>query len=200
MVDSTLIAFQRFGLGAKPGGATRITNGLAALKAEIATPKIADIGVSGLLTYEKACSDSQRSFDRAEKIRQSEVNARIDKQMKVEIGFVERLVIFWANHFSMTINKSETVRGTRGQWERDVVRANVLGKFGTMLSRTFEHPAMIGYLDNEDSIGPNSPIGIQWEVGLNENLARETMELHTLGSGGGYTETDVTAFAKILTG
>jgi uncharacterized protein (DUF1800 family) len=200
MVDSTLIAFQRFGLGAKPGGATRVTNGLAALKAEIATPKITDIGVSGLLTYEKACSDSQRGFDRAEKIRQAEVNARIDKQMKVEIGFVERLVMFWANHFSMTVNKSETVRGTRGQWERDVVRKNVLGKFGAMLLGTFQHPAMIGYLDNEDSIGPNSPIGIDWQVGLNENLARETMELHTLGSGGGYTETDVTAFAKILTG
>ena len=128
------------------------------------------------------------------------MSARIDKQMQVQIGFVERLVMFWSNHFSMTVNKVEAVRGTFGQWERDVIRKNVLGKFHDMLRETYNHPAMIAYLDNDNSIGPNSQRGIEWGVGLNENLARELMELHTVGSGGGYTEADVTAMAKILTG
>ena len=108
--------------------------------------------------------------------------------------------MFWSNHFSMTVNKIETVRGTFGQWERDVIRKNVLGKFRNMLRETYNHPAMIAYLDNDNSIGPNSRRGQDWGVGLNENLARELMELHTVGSGGGYTEADVTALAKILTG
>jgi uncharacterized protein (DUF1800 family) len=76
----------------------------------------------------------------------------------------------------------------------------VLGRFVNMLRGTIAHPAIVSFLDNEDSIGPNSPIGIDWGAGFNENLAREIMELHTLGSGGGYTEVDVTALAKILTG
>ncbi len=133
-------------------------------------------------------------------MRRREIDARIDKQMRVEIGFVERLVIFWSNHFSMTVNKADSVRGTIGQLERDVIRKHVLGNFSDMLLGVMKHPAMIAYLDNANSIGPNSPIGLEWGVGFNENLAREVLELHTVGSGGGYTEADVTAFAKILTG
>ena len=118
----------------------------------------------------------------------------------MEVGFVERLVIFWNNHFSMSINKADAVRGMMGQLERDVIRKNVLGKFSNMLLGVMKHPAMLAFLDNADSIGPDSPIGKSWHVGFNENLAREAMELHTIGSGGGYTEDDVTAFARILTG
>ncbi len=129
-----------------------------------------------------------------------EIDARIDKHMSVPIGFVERLVIFWSNHFSMTVHKSDAVRGLIGQLERDVIRKNVLGKFSDMLVGVMRHPAMLSYLDNVNSIGPNSPAGKSWGVGFNENLAREAMELHTVGSGGGYTEDDVTAFARILTG
>jgi uncharacterized protein (DUF1800 family) len=69
-----------------------------------------------------------------------------------------------------------------------------------MLRGTIEHPAMLAYLDNESSIGPNSTAGKNWGAGYNENLAREILELHTVGSGGGYSEADVTAFAKMLTG
>jgi uncharacterized protein (DUF1800 family) len=199
--QNALIAFQRFGLGAKPGGLAHLGNDArGALRAEIATPRIALIDRPTLPGYGKACAESQMGFERANALREMEITARIDKQMSVEIGFVERLVVFWANHFSMTVNKTETVRGTIGQWERDVIRRNVLGRFANMLRGTFQHPAMLAYLDNVDSIGPNSPIGKEWGAGFNENLARETMELHTLGSGGGYTEADVTAFAKILTG
>ena len=196
-----LIAFQRFGLGAKPGGPARIGDDpKAALRAEVEKANIAIITNSNLLSYAEACREAQYDFERSEAVRNAEMSARINKQMSVEIGFVERLVMFWANHFSMTVNKNDTIRGVIGQWERDVIRRHVLGKFVDMLRGTLEHPAMISYLDNEDSIGPNSPTGIDWGVGYNENLAREVLELHTLGSGGGYTEADVTAFAKILTG
>jgi uncharacterized protein (DUF1800 family) len=199
--QKALIAFQRFGLGAKPGGPARIgSDAQAAIRAEVETVNIAAIDDPALPTYAKACFESQIDFERAEAVRQAEMNARIDKQMSVEIGFVERLVEFWTNHFSMTVNKAEAVRGTIGQWERDVVRRHVLGRFTNMLHGTIMHPAMLAYLDNEDSIGPNSLIGKQWGAGYNENLAREVMELHTLGSGGGYSEADVTALAKILTG
>jgi uncharacterized protein (DUF1800 family) len=109
-------------------------------------------------------------------------------------------VIFWSNHFSMSVDKGDTVRGTIGQWERDVIRRNVLGRFRDMLQATIRHPAMLAYLDNDSSLGPNSPIGQEWGAGFNENLAREILELHTVGSGGGYREVDVTAFAKMLTG
>ena len=196
-----LIAFQRFGLGAKPGGPGRIGGDpKAAVRDEVKTAGIAKINNSALPSYAKACFESQMGYARAEAVRRAELAARVDKHMSVEIGFVERLVVFWANHFSMTVNKTGAVRGTIGQWERDVVRANVLGRFADMLHGTIAHPAMIAYLDNVESIGPNSPSGQQQGVGFNENLARELLELHTLGSGGGYSEKDVIAFAKILTG
>jgi uncharacterized protein (DUF1800 family) len=196
-----MVAFQRFGLGMKPGGLTSIgASPRAALHAEVNRLGVACIKNTNLLSYAKACAASQAPFDEVEPIRQAEMNARVDKQMSVEIGFVERLVIFWSNHFSMSVNKNETVHGTLGQWERDVVRRHVLGRFVDMLRCTTRHPAMIAYLDNDSSIGPNSPIGQSWGVGLNENLAREILELHTVGSGSGYTETDVNTFAKMLTG
>jgi len=197
--QQTLIAFQRFGLGAKPGGPAAIgADAKAAVRAELDIPNIALITDPTLPGYGKACSDAQSG--KAEDWRWKELAARFDKHMAVQIGFVERLVMFWTNHFAMSVNKDDEVRGTLGQWERDVVRANVLGKFSRMLQGTIAHPAMITYLDNQDSIGPNSPVGLEWGVGFNENLAREILELHTLGSQGGYTEGDVTALAKILTG
>jgi uncharacterized protein (DUF1800 family) len=175
-------------------------NPRAALRAEIDTPNVARITTPNLPSYAEACHESQYDFYRAEAVRRVEMSARVNKQMSVEIGFVERLVMFWTNHFAMTVKKGDTVIGTIGQWERDVVRRHVLGRFGDMLRGTVQHPAMIAYLDNDDSMGPNSPTGLSWGEGFNENLAREILELHTVGSRGGYTEADVTAFSKILTG
>jgi uncharacterized protein (DUF1800 family) len=197
--QQALIAFQRFGLGAKPGGPANIGDDpKAAVRAELETPDIALITDPALPSYGRACSDSQKG--RAEDWRQQELAARVDKHMSVPIGFVERLVIFWSNHFSMTVNKDDAIRGTMGQWERDVIRRNVLGRFEKMLHDTIAHPAMIAYLDNADSVGPKSPFGEGTGWGLNENLAREILELHTVGTEGGYTELDVTALAKIITG
>ncbi|BBE74798.1 DUF1800 domain-containing protein [Oharaeibacter diazotrophicus] len=195
------IALQRFGLGAKPGGFSKIAGDpIAAVKAELDNPDIASITDTRLQSYATVCRLSQLGFDKAEKIRSVELEARMRKHLGPVVGFVERLVLFWSNHFSMSINKSETVRGTLGHFERAVVRRNVLGNFQTMLKAAIQHPAMIDYLDNDDSIGPNSIDGKNWNAGLNENLAREIMELHTLGSGAGYDETDVTQLAKIITG
>ena len=195
------VALQRFGLGPKPGLLEKIGDDpLAALKAELDEPDIALIDDASLPSYKLACRLSQRDFGKAEEIRQVELKARVVQHLRAGIGFVERLVLFWSNHFSMSINKDQTIRGLYGQLERDVIRRNVLGKFSTMHRGVMQHPAMLRYLDNEESFGPNSPTGIAWGRGFNENLARELMELHTLGSGAGYSETDVSAMAKIISG
>ena len=106
-----------------------------------------------------------------------EAKARIDAALDAEIGFVERLVWFWSNHFC--VNADKTVMA--GGYEREAIRPHVLGRFGDMLLAAEGHPAMLLYLDNAQSIGPNSVAGINRDKGLNENLAREILELHTLG-------------------
>jgi uncharacterized protein (DUF1800 family) len=195
------IALNRFGLGAKPGAIGRIrANAKAAILAELDTPDIALINRPDLPTYEEACRAVHRDFVTEEGIKERELTARILKHLQPEIGFVERLVLFFSNHFSMSVNKDDAIRATIGQLEREVIRKHVLGSFKAMLIGVMRHPAMLAYLDNDDSIGPNSVIGKSWGVGLNQNLAREILELHTLGVGGGYTENDVDGLASALTG
>src|SRR5687767_180301 len=132
--QKALIAFNRFGLGAKPGGPEDLgANPKGKLIGELNRAGIAAISASNLPTYVEACRTSQLGFEQAAMIGRREMSARSDKQMQVQIGFVERLVMFWSNHFSMTVWMVEAVRGTFGQWERDVIRKNVLGKFHDML-------------------------------------------------------------------
>src|SRR5208282_594196 len=86
-------------------------------------------------------------------------------------------------------------------FEREAIRPNVFGRFADMVRAVEQHPAMLEYLDNQLSVGPNSRFGRNHpQRGLNENLGREIMELHTFGVGSGYTQTDVTTLAKIITG
>jgi len=127
----------------------------------------------------------------------AEAKARIDAGLNAEIGFVERLVWFWSNHFCVSVDK---ITSMGGAYEREAIRPHVLGRFGDLLQAADGHPAMLFYLDNWNSIGPNSVAGINRTRGLNENLAREILELHTLGVRSGYTQADVTAFANVLTG
>jgi uncharacterized protein (DUF1800 family) len=87
-----------------------------------------------------------------------------------------------------------------GSFEREAIRPHVLGGFGDMLKAVEQHPAMLFFLDNQQSLGPDSRAGQNRKRGLNENLAREIMELHTLGVGGGYSQGDVTSLAHITTG
>ena len=126
-----------------------------------------------------------------------EAKARIDAAVGAEIGFVERLVWFWSNHFCISADK---VANMAGGYEREAIRPHVLGRFADMLLAAESHPAMLFYLDNSSSIGPNSIAGINRSRGLNENLAREILELHTLGVRSGYTQDDVTRFAYVITG
>jgi len=193
------IAFQRFGLGAVPGKFESVgKDAEGALEDEVKQNKVAKIPQGKLPSYGAACKRAQ--MGEAEDIRKQELAARVDKHLDVRIGYVERLVMFWSNHFSMNVGKSGAVRGTIGQLERDVIREHVLGNFTDMMLGVYQHPAMMSYLDNDDSVGPNSEYGQHRGVGFNENLAREAMELHTVGSGGGYTEKDVTNLSLILTG
>lgn len=111
----------------------------------------------------------------------------------------ERLTMFWSNHFTVSILRPPVLT-TALAFENEAIRPHVTGKFADMLVAVARHPAMIFYLDNIQSIGPNSRGGQARGRGLNENLAREILELHTLGVDGGYSQTDVREFAKILTG
>jgi uncharacterized protein (DUF1800 family) len=129
----------------------------------------------------------------------AEAKARIHAALAADIGFVERLVWFWSNHFCVSADKGN-VRQICGAYEREVIRADVLGRFGDMLLAAESHPAMLIYLDNARSIGPDSMAGLRQKRGLNENLAREILELHTLGVRTVYTQDDVTRFANVITG
>src|SRR5882757_7305100 len=128
-----------------------------------------------------------------------EAKARLTTALDAEIGFVERLAWFWSNHFCVSADKFG-VRPIAGAYEREAIRANVLGRFVDMLRAVETHPAMLLYLDNARSIGPTSQAGKNRGRGLNENLAREILELHTLGVRTVYTQDDVTSFAKVITG
>ena len=129
----------------------------------------------------------------------AEAKARFNAALGAEIGFVERLVWFWSNHFCVSADKGN-VRQICGAYEREAIRAHVLGRFGDMLLAAESHPAMLVYLDNARSIGPDSIAGLRQKRGLNENLAREILELHTLGVRSVYTQEDVTRFANVITG
>jgi len=114
------------------------------------------------------------------------------------------MVWFWANHFAVSIDKG-SMPGLAGPFEFEAIRPHVLGTFGDMVGAVERHPAMLLYLDQAQSIGPSSFAGMraerqQRQRGLNENLAREILELHTLGVRSGYTQSDVTEFARALTG
>ena len=117
-----------------------------------------------------------------------------------DIGFAERLVWFWSNHFCISASKGGNVLQLAGAYEREAIRPHVLGRFEDMLLAVETHPAMLIYLDNARSIGPDSPAGQRGGKGLNENLAREILELHTLGVRTVYSQADVTRFAEVITG
>jgi len=113
--------------------------------------------------------------------------------------FRERLIWFWTNHFAISLNRLECLP-VAGAYIREAIRPHVAGRFSDMVLAVLRHPAMLMYLDNWTSVGPSSPAGLATGHGLNENLARECMELHTLSPASGYTQADVTSFARVITG
>jgi uncharacterized protein (DUF1800 family) len=132
------------------------------------------------------------------------VDARMQAALLTDVPLIERLVWFWANHFAVSADRPELV-ALVGAFETDAIRPHVLGRFGDMLAAVTRHPAMLMFLDQSASIGPNSRAGLRAAKraklrGLNENLAREILELHTLGVRSGYSQDDVRALASALTG
>jgi len=130
----------------------------------------------------------------------AEALARLQRGVIADCGFTERLVAFWSNHFCISANKGGPARMWAGSFEREAIRPHVLGRFADMLKAVEQHPAMLFFLDNQQSLGPDSRAGKNRNRGLNENLAREILELHTLGVGGGYSQDDVTSLANVITG
>jgi uncharacterized protein (DUF1800 family) len=136
----------------------------------------------------------------------NEVGARLAVGAATPVPFQERLVWFWANHFTVSAEKP-VIFAVVGSFEREAIRPHVNGRFVDMLTAATKHPAMILYLDNHLSVKPGfkpppsaKQLDLPRPTGLNENLAREILELHTLGVNGGYTQADVTTFARVLTG
>jgi uncharacterized protein (DUF1800 family) len=141
----------------------------------------------------------------------AQVLARAQSAALTTRPFAERLVHFWSNHFAVSADKG-AVYGVAGTLENEAVRPHVCGRFVDLLTAVEQHPAMIAFLDNQYSVGKDSDAARaaarrfagadtpKRQFGINENLAREILELHTLGVDGGYSQTDVTSFAQILTG
>jgi uncharacterized protein (DUF1800 family) len=146
----------------------------------------------------------------------AQVLARAQSAAITARPFAERLVHFWTNHFAVSADKG-AVFGIAGTLENEAIRPNVNGRFVDLLTAVEQHPAMIAFLDNQYSAGKDSELALlaarraarqemggsnqpKREFGINENLAREILELHTLGVNGGYTQNDVTSFAQIITG
>jgi uncharacterized protein (DUF1800 family) len=131
--------------------------------------------------------------------------ARLDRAIATPTPFPERLVHFWSNHLAISVDKVQTL-GLAGAYEAAAIRPHILGSYADLLLAAIRHPGMLLYLDQAQSIGPQSALGgraarfARRPVGLNENLAREILELHTLGVDGGYTQADVGELARALTG
>lgn len=210
------IAVNRFGLGARPGELRSAAADPAGwVERQLASQADVPSALSGfpgsrdtILQFQAARKAAKKSKDKSgvkmlrKKYRQAyldEAAARTQTQIDTTQPVTERLVAFWSNHFTVSVRKP-LLRGAAGAFEREAIRPHVTGRFTDMLRAVVRHPAMLVYLDNAQSIGPNSKAGRRRKRGLNENLAREILELHTLGVDGGYTQTDVREFAKILTG
>lgn len=129
----------------------------------------------------------------------AELGAIMANVVATDLPFRERLVWFWANHFTVSRRRGD-VTVALAAYLREAIRPHVTGRFVDMLMAVMTHPAMLRYLDNAGSVGPDSPAGQRRHLGLNENLARECLELHTVTPAAGYTQRDVTAFAAVLTG
>ena len=129
----------------------------------------------------------------------AEMLARTRLAALTPAGFSERWTLFWANHFTVSAAKLKSAV-LAGPFEREAIRPHVFGRFEDLLVAASTHPGMLLYLDQARSVGPDSPAGQRRDAGLNENLGREILELHTVGADGGYTQADVTEFARALTG
>ena len=218
-MNVTLRALNRFGLGARPGERQRISDPRSWLKAQLdgsgpalrstdaTSPATIGDAVRGLrMPGQRDEQERREARRRLVELAASEARTALDTRLASDRPFVERLVAFWSNHLCISAGSKILVAPLAGSYERDAIRPHVLGRFEDMVLASAKHPAMLAYLDNFQSIGPSSPGARAGQRnsgarrGLNENYARELLELHTLGVNGGYTQEDVQELARILTG
>ena len=215
MSPDVVTATFRFGLGPRPGELAQaaadprgwllaqLDGDPGPLPGEDALPASAAVVTAFVDARREAregMAEARREFRMsALDVYREEVRARVAEGVRTAAPFRERLVLFWSNHFTVSARRPELL-GLAGAFEREAIRPNVTGSFLDLLRAVVRHPGMLVYLDNARSVGPGSPAGQRRDRGLNENLARELMELHTLGVDGGYTQADVTQLARILTG
>ncbi len=208
------VALRRFGFGPTPGQADTIrdpqgwlhnqltigaerAHGLSdtALKLESSRERL-----DRLMAARRATGKAKMTaIDEMKKTLFREAASRMMRASHSNAPFYERLVWFWTNHFTVAISAGGLM-GLAGVYEREAIRPNILGKFEDLLLAAVRHPAMLVYLDQAQSIGPNSQAGKVNHKGINENLAREILELHTVSVHGGYTLQDIQGLAKMLTG
>ena len=216
-----VIAANRFGLGARPGEVARASSDPRGwLTAQIAPadmpePLDGQALMSGgeavleLTRYrqerrqmraDQADAEERKAFAQEQRrILVGEMAARFDLGFRSQRPFAERLTWFWTNHFTISTQNAGTA-SLAGAYEREAIRPHIAGRFEDMLLAMATHPAMLVYLNNAQSIGPHSQAGEKSQRGLNENFGRELMELYSLGVDGGYTQADVIALARLLTG
>jgi len=214
-MTAAVLAANRFGLGPRPGELAAIGSDprgwlkaqldpASSVPAVIAALPGTEARLAALPPAMGASAEAQKQLIQAvlknarDQVPQ-DTTARLQAAIRSETPLIERLVAFWANHFTVS-GLRPVAAGLIGPYEAEAIRPHLFGRFVDLLKAATLHPAMLLYLDNATSIGPNSRAGERRGKGLNENLARELMELHTLGVDGGYTQGDVTELAKILTG
>ena len=218
-MNSTLRALNRFGLGARVGEKEGISDPRNWLKSQL-DPSRTGIEATHLPSLEEVGSalrrsrQSQNTSDEEtrrkgreglQQIARREISGALQQRIATNTPFLERLVAFWSNHLCVSAQAKPQVLSLAGHYEREVIRPHVLGRFSDMVLASARHPAMLFYLDNARSIGPSSR-GSQMAArrgrkrGLNENYARELLELHTVGVDGGYTQKDVEQLALVFTG
>ena len=225
--QETVIAANRFGMGAKPGelehigsdykdwlltqlnGEDLVTENLNLLSSKEAY-KLSLLRNSIIPTMENNSEgmSEQLEFKIADETRpiyEQFVKTRSDSIIMSKRSFRERLVQFWSNHFAVSADAAKYF-ALMPTLEYEAIRPNITGFFADLLIAVEQHPAMLVYLDNHLSIGPNSTLATlvakknDRNLGINENLAREILELHTLGVNGGYTLNDIQSLANIISG
>jgi uncharacterized protein (DUF1800 family) len=203
-------ALTRFGLGRRPGEPLP-SDPAAWLIAQIDGPDparfaVAPTAIEGIRAGQQDLADrragmmlAKGELSRVQKLFRADAECQAANMITTDAPFRERLVWFWTNHFTVSL-RNNPVHQTVGAFVRTAIRPHVTGRFHDLLLAVVRHPAMLVYLDNAGSVGPDSPFGRRTGRGLNENLARENLELHTLTPASGYTQADVTNYARILTG
>ena len=216
-MDLNLRALNRFGLGARVGERSSIGSPRDWLRAQLEGPVEDPPGapapdepgdVMAALAQARRAGDANALAEARRAVAElqaREARAVLDLRVTTDRPFVERLVAFWSNHLCVSAAGNPQVAALAGHYERTVVRPHALGRFADMVLSSARHPAMLFYLDNFQSIGPGSMLARQAARrgnarGLNENYARELLELHTVGVDGGYAQADVEQLARILTG